>query len=67
MIPKYRAWDNVKQKMVKEDRILIWGESVLILDEGHDWNINDLSTSEIDDKYLMQSTGPQRQKRHRDF
>ncbi|WP_369351020.1 YopX family protein [Streptococcus hillyeri] len=55
MIPRFRAWDKANQKMVEGNRILIWGDSFLILDEGYDWNINDLSGSEIDEKYVMQS------------
>ncbi|WP_162012520.1 YopX family protein [Streptococcus sp. S784/96/1] len=55
MIPRFRAWDKANQKMVEGNRILIWGDSFFILDEGYDWNINDLSGSEIDEKYAMQS------------
>ncbi|WP_438832321.1 YopX family protein [Streptococcus pluranimalium] len=56
MKPKFRAWDIHEKKMITNEQIIIWNNNVYANDVGKlkpdrlmGWN--------IDDKYLMQSTG----------
>lgn len=62
MIPKFRAWDPHKKKMVDDTELVIWGGNIY---QGNRQKIFErivegkkgLIGYSIDDKYLMQSTG----------
>lgn len=61
MIPKFRAWDPHKKKMVDDTELVIWGGNIY---QGNRQKIFErivegkkgLIGYSIDDKYLMQST-----------
>lgn len=62
MIPKFRAWNPHKKKMVDDTELVIWGGNIY---QGNRQKIFErivegkkgLIGYSIDDKYLMQSTG----------
>jgi len=56
MIPRYRAWDKHRQKMIANDELIIWNGNVYANDSKK-LTCNNLKGWSIDDEYLMQSTG----------
>ena len=56
MIPNFRAWDTLEQKMFANDELIIWNGNVYANDSKK-LTCNNLKGWSIDDEYLMQSTG----------
>ena len=56
MIPKFRAWDVHEKKMFTNDQLIIWNGNVYANDNSK-LNVDNLKGWNIDEKYLMQSTG----------
>ena len=56
MIPRYRAWDKHRQKMIANDELIIWNGNVYANDSKK-LTCNNLKGWSIDDEYLMQSIG----------
>lgn len=56
MITKFRAWDIHKKKMFTNDQLIIWNGNVYANDN-FKLNVDNLKGWNIDEKYLMQSTG----------
>lgn len=54
--PKFRAWDIHKKKMFTNDQLIIWNGNVYANDN-FKLNVDNLKGWNIDEKYLMQSTG----------
>ena len=55
-IPKFRAWDVHEKKMFTNDQIIIWSNNIYVNDNSK-LNVDNLKGWNIDEKYLMQSTG----------
>lgn len=55
-IPKFRAWDVHEKKMFTNDQLIIWNGNVYANDNSK-LNVDNLKGWNIDEKYLMQSTG----------
>ncbi|MCO4558931.1 hypothetical protein Si096_01496 [Streptococcus infantarius subsp. infantarius] len=56
MKPKFRAWDIHKKKMFTNDQLIIWDGNVYANDNSK-LNVDNLKGWNIDEKYLMQTTG----------
>lgn len=56
MIPKFRAWDTHGQKMFSNSQLIIWNGNVYANDKS-EMTVDKLKGWNIDEKYLMQSTG----------
>lgn len=56
MKPKFRAWDVHEKKMFTNDQLIIWNGNVYANDNSK-LNVDNLKGWNIDEKYLMQSTG----------
>ena len=56
MIPKFRAWDVHEKKIFTNAQLIIWNGNVYANDNSN-LNIDNLKGWNIDEKYLMQSTG----------
>lgn len=56
MKPKFRAWDVHEKKMFTNAQLIIWNGNVYANDNSK-LNVDNLKGWNIDEKYLMQSTG----------
>ena len=56
MRQKFRAWDVHEKKMFTNDQLIIWNGNVYANDNSK-LNVDNLKGWNIDEKYLMQSTG----------
>lgn len=55
-VPKFRAWDVREKKMFTNDQLIIWSGNVYANDNSK-LKVDNLKGWNIDEKYLMQSTG----------
>ena len=56
MKPKFRAWDSHEKKMFTNAQLIIWNGNVYANDN-FKLNVDNLKGWNIDEKYIMQSTG----------
>ena len=56
MIPKFRAWDSHEKKMFTNAQLIIWNGNVYANDNSK-LSVDNLKGWNVDEKYLMQSTG----------
>lgn len=56
MIPKFRAWDVHEKKMFTNAQLIIWNGNIYVNDNSK-LNVDNLKGWNIDEKYLMQTTG----------
>ena len=56
MRQKFRAWDVHEKKMLTNDKLIIWNGNVYANDNSK-LNVDNLKGWNIDEKYLMKSTG----------